>query len=48
MGAVLLISFNAVLKQIKGLGTLIALTFLLTLDDPHRFRRSRRGRTTGR
>src|SRR5438128_3365727 len=31
----------AVLKQIKGVGTLIALTFLLTLEDPHRFRKSR-------
>src|ERR1700690_502524 len=31
----------AVLKQVKGVGTLIALTFVLTLDDPHRFRRSR-------
>src|SRR3954453_37274 len=30
----------AVLKQIKGVGTLIALTFLLTLEDPHRFRKS--------
>jgi len=29
------------LKQVKGVGTLIALTFLLTLEDPHRFRRSR-------
>src|SRR6201997_3255350 len=29
------------LKQIKGVGTLIALTFLLTLEDPHRFRKSR-------
>jgi transposase len=28
------------LKQVKG-GTLIALTFLLTLEDPHRFRKSR-------
>jgi transposase len=28
------------LKQIKGVGTLIALTFLLTLEDPHRFRKS--------
>jgi transposase len=26
---------------VKGVGTLIALTFVLTLDDPHRFRRSR-------
>jgi transposase len=25
------------LKQVKGVGTLIALTFLLTLEDPHRF-----------
>jgi transposase len=31
----------AQLKQVKGVGTLIALTFLLTLDDPHRFRKSR-------
>jgi transposase len=31
----------AVLKQVKGVGPLIALTFVLTLDDPHRFRRSR-------
>src|SRR5258708_10738237 len=29
------------LKQVKGVGTLIALTFVLTLEDPHRFRRSR-------
>ena len=29
------------LKQIQGVGTLIALTFLLTLEDPHRFRKSR-------
>src|SRR5512142_1572965 len=29
------------LKQIKGMGTLIALTFLLTLEDPHRFSKSR-------
>ena len=29
------------LKQIKGVGPLIALTFLLTLEDPHRFRKSR-------
>src|SRR5260370_8499825 len=28
-------------KQVKGVGTLIALTYVLTLDDPHRFRRSR-------
>ena len=31
----------ALLKQIKGVGTLIALTFLLTLEDPHRFAKSR-------
>jgi transposase len=29
------------LKQVKGVGTLIALTFLLTLEDGHRFRKSR-------
>jgi transposase len=29
------------LKKINGVGTLIALTFVLTVDDPHRFRRSR-------
>src|SRR5438045_1708930 len=29
------------LKQIKGVGTLIALTFMLTLEDPHRFGKSR-------
>ena len=32
---------TALLKQIKGVGTLIALTFLLTLEDPHRLRKSR-------
>ena len=32
---------TALLKQVKGVGTLIALTFLLTLEDPHRFRKSR-------
>ena len=32
----------ALLKQIKGVGTLIALTYVLTVADPHRFRRSRR------
>jgi len=31
----------ALLKQIKGVGTLIGLTFLLTLEDPHRFHKSR-------
>jgi transposase len=29
------------LEQVKGVGTLIALTFPLTLEDPHRFRKSR-------
>lgn len=29
------------LRQIKGVGALTALTFVLTLDDPHRFARSR-------
>ena len=32
---------TALLKQVKGVGTLIALTFLLTLEDPHRFGKSR-------
>jgi transposase len=32
---------TALLKQVKGVGTLIALTFLLTLEDPHRFSKSR-------
>src|SRR5215813_4621204 len=32
---------TALLKQIKGVGTLIALTFVLTLEDPRRFRKSR-------
>src|SRR5258706_2970788 len=31
----------ALLKQVKGVGTLIALTYLLTLEDPHRFQKSR-------
>ena len=31
----------ALLKLVKGVGTLIALTFLLTLEDPQRFRKSR-------
>jgi len=31
----------ALLKQVKGVGTLIALAFVLTVDDPYRFRRSR-------
>ena len=29
------------LKQVQGVGTLIALTFVLTVEDPHRFQRSR-------
>jgi len=31
----------ALLKQVKGVGTLIALTYMLTLEDPHRFQKSR-------
>ena len=30
---------TALLKQVKGVGTLIALTYMLTLEDPHRFRK---------
>ena len=30
----------ALLKQVKGVGTQIALTYVLTLDDPHRFAKS--------
>src|SRR5712672_4104366 len=29
------------IKQVKGVGTQIALTYVLTLDDPHRFPKSR-------
>src|SRR5947207_4671744 len=29
------------LDQVKGVGTLIALTYMLMLEDPHRFRKSR-------
>jgi len=32
---------TALLKQGKGVGTLIALTYMLTLEDPHRFGKSR-------
>src|SRR6202158_4344771 len=32
---------TALLKQVKGVGTLIALTYMLTLEDPHRFGKSR-------
>ena len=31
----------ALLKQVKGVGTLIALTYMLTLEDPRRFGKSR-------
>jgi transposase len=31
----------ALLKQVKGVGTLIALTYILTLENPRRFRKSR-------
>jgi hypothetical protein len=31
----------AQLQQVNGVGTLIALTYVLTVDDPHRFGRSR-------
>src|SRR5215467_8037551 len=29
------------LKQVKGVGDLIATTYVLTVEDPHRFRKSR-------
>jgi transposase len=32
---------TALLKQIKGVGNLIATTYVLTIEDPHRFRNSR-------
>ena len=36
------------LRQVEGIGTLTALTFVLTLEDPHRFERAARwGRTWG-
>ena len=31
----------SLLKQVQGVGTLIALTFVLTIEDPHRFGKSR-------
>lgn len=31
----------ALLKQVKGVGTLIALAYVLTLEDPRRFKKSR-------
>jgi len=32
---------TTLLKQVKGVGTQIALTYILTIDDPHRFPKSR-------
>ena len=32
---------TALLKQMKGVGDLIATTYVLTVEDPHRFRKSR-------
>jgi transposase len=32
---------TALLKQVKGVGDLIATTYVLTIEDPHRFRKSR-------
>jgi len=32
---------TTLLKQVKGVGTLVALTYMLTLEDPHRFSKSR-------
>ncbi len=29
------------MEQVHGVGTLVALTFMLTLEDPHRFQKSR-------
>jgi len=34
-------SSRTIYKQVKGVGELIALTYVLTIDDPHRFRKSR-------
>ena len=31
----------SLLKQVKGSGTQIALTYVLTIEDPHRFLKSR-------
>jgi transposase len=31
----------SLLKQVKGVGTQIALTYVLTIEDPHRFLKSR-------
>ena len=32
---------TALLKQVKGVGDLIATTYVLTIEDPHRFQKSR-------
>jgi transposase len=32
---------TALLKQVKGVGDLITTTYVLTIEDPHRFRKSR-------
>ena len=32
---------TALLKQVQGVGNLIALTYILTIEDPRRFRKSR-------
>src|SRR5260370_12886247 len=32
---------GGLIKQVKGVGKQIALTYVLTLDDPHRFAKSR-------
>jgi len=32
---------TALLKQVKGVGDLIATGYVLTIEDPHRFRKSR-------
>jgi transposase len=32
---------TALLRQVEGIGPLTALTFVLTLEDPYRFERSR-------
>ncbi len=37
----------ALLQQVKGVGTLIALTILLTLEDAHRFRKKKHLTPTG-
>jgi transposase len=35
---------TALLKQVKGVGDLIATAYVLTFEDPHRFRKSRDAR----